>query len=85
MSLREVPPKEHYISGVDDLVRDFYIPTLQKSTVYQRRTGYFNSRALAMASRGLSGLLRNGGHMQLICSVDPDGLARLRAALSVGN
>jgi ERCC4-related helicase len=72
MSLREVPPKEHYISGVDDLVRDFYIPTLQKSTVYQRRTGYFNSRALAMASRGLSGLLRNGGHMQLICSVELD-------------
>lgn len=72
MSLREVPPKEHYISGVDDLVRDFYIPTLQKSTVYQRRTGYFNSRALAMASRGLSGLLKNGGHMQLICSVELD-------------
>lgn len=70
MSLREVPTKEHYISGVDDLVRGFYIPTLQKSTVYQRRTGYFNSRALAMASRGLSGLLRNGGHMQLICSVE---------------
>lgn len=72
MSLREIPPKEHYISGVDDLVKGFYIPTLQKSTVYQRRSGYFNSRALAMASRGLSGMLRNGGHMQLICSVELD-------------
>lgn len=72
MSLREVPPKVHYISGVDDLVNDFYIPTLEKSSLYQRRTGYFNSRALAMASRGLSGLLKNNGHMQLICSVELD-------------
>lgn len=70
MSLREVPLKAHYISGVDNLVRDFYLPALEKSTMYQRRTGYFNSRALAMASRGLSGLLRNGGRMQLICSVE---------------
>lgn len=70
MSLRQVPLKVHYISGVDDLVKDFYILTLEKSTLYQRRTGYFNSRALAMASRGLSGLLRNGGRMQLICSVE---------------
>ena len=70
MSLRQVHLKVHYISGVDNLVKDFYIPTLEQSTLYQRRTGYFNSRALAMASRGLSGLLRNQGRMQLICSVE---------------
>ena len=72
MSLRDVPYKAAYISGVDNLVKDFYIPTLTQSTLYQRRTGYFNSRALAMAARGLSGLIKNGGKMQLLCSVQLD-------------
>ena len=70
MSLHDVPLKAHYISGVDDLVHGFYIPMLERSVLYQRRTGYFNSRALAMAGRGLSGLIRNKGRMQLICSVE---------------
>ena len=69
MSLRDVPYKAAYVSGVDNLVQDFYIPTLKESVLYQRRTGYFNSRALAMAARGLSGLLGQGGRMQLLCSV----------------
>lgn len=70
MSLKDVPLKAHYISGVDNLVHKFYIPMLEHSNLYQRRTGYFNSRALAMAGRGLSGLIRNHGKMQLICSVE---------------
>lgn len=72
MSLKEVNYKAAYVSGVDNLVMDFYIPTLQQSVLYQRRTGYFNSRALAMAARGISGLLKNGGNMQLLCSVQLD-------------
>ena len=36
-----------------------------------------------LADAGLIQTQREG--KQLICSVDPDGLARLRAALSVGN
>ena len=69
MSLRDVPYKWMYISGVDNLVSDFYIPSLCQSVLYRRRTGYFNSRALAMSARGLSGLLKNEGKMQLLCSV----------------
>lgn len=69
MSLKDVGLKEYYISGVDNLVKKFYVPVLQESVLYQRRTAYFNSRALAMAARGLSGLLKNDGKMQLICSV----------------
>ncbi|MDO9538353.1 MAG: restriction endonuclease subunit R, partial [Thermoplasmata archaeon] len=72
MSLRDVKYKAAYVSGVDNLVKDFYVPTLEKSVLYQRRTGYFNSRALAMAARGLSGLLKNNGKMQLLCSVQLD-------------
>jgi len=59
-----------YRSGLDNLVKGFYIPSLNESVLYRRRTGYFNSRALAMAARGLSGLLKNDGKMQLLCSVE---------------
>jgi len=90
MTLRNVPYKAAYVSGVDNLVKDFYIPTLKESVLYQRRTGYFNSRALAMAARGLSGLIAKGGRMQLLCSVqlekadeavlrDPEGYLEQRA------
>ena len=72
MSLKELTYKPVYISGIDDLVTDFYIPCLSESKSYKRRTGYFNSRALAMAARGISGLLKKGGTMQLLCSVELD-------------
>jgi len=57
MSFKSIELQPYYISGVDNLVKKFYIPVLEKSVLYQRRTGYFNSRALAMAARGLTGLL----------------------------
>ncbi len=70
MSLRDVAYKSAYISGVDNLVEEFYIPSLKESVLYQRRTGYFNARALAMAARGLSVFLRRpDARMQLLCSV----------------
>ncbi len=72
MSFKSIELQPYYISGVDNLVQKFYIPVLEQSVLYQRRTGYFNSRALAMAARGLTGLLRNNGKMQLICSVELD-------------
>ena len=70
--MKELELKPYYITGVDNLVKIFYIPVLEKSVLYQRRTGYFNSRALALAARGLTGLLKNDGKMQLICSVELD-------------
>lgn len=72
MGFKDVPYKAAYVSGVDNLVKDFYVPTLAESVRYRRRTAYFNSRALAMAARGLSGLLENDGKMQLLCSVQLD-------------
>ncbi len=45
MSFRDLGLKVQYISGVDNLVKDFYLPVLGRSKLYQRRTGYFNSRA----------------------------------------
>ena len=56
-----------------DLVRLFYVPALEDAERYDRLTGYFNAGALALAARGIEGLVRNGGRMRLVvgCTLDP--------------
>ena len=49
-----------------DLVRTFYVPALRTATRYDRLTGYFTAKALALAARGVEGLILNGGRMRLI-------------------
>lgn len=70
MSLIELSIAQAYDTGnrEDQVVRDFYIPVLQESISYKRLTGYFSSQVLALAARGIAGLIRNGGKMQLITS-----------------
>src|SRR5664279_3567425 len=55
-----------------DLVALFYIPALECATRYDRLTGYFRARALALAARGIEGLVRNSGRMRLLvgCTLD---------------
>ena len=56
-----------------DLVKLFYVPALEDAERYDRLTGYFNAGALALAARGVEGLVRNGGRMRLVvgCTLDP--------------
>lgn len=56
----------HYTPDYGDLVRDFYVPALECAERYDRTTGYFTASALALAMRGLEGLIVNGGHMRLL-------------------
>jgi ERCC4-related helicase len=49
-----------------DLVERFYLPALACAVRYDRTTGYFSATALALAMRGLAGLVRRGGRMRLI-------------------
>lgn len=59
---------EEYRSDRDNLIQDFYLPCLEKSTVYSRAVGYFSSTAMVAVARGLTGLIRAGGKMRLIAS-----------------
>jgi SNF2 family DNA or RNA helicase len=61
-----------YTPDDGDLVRIFYVPALSASTRYDRTTGYFSARALALAARGVEGLVANNGRMRLIvgCTLD---------------
>ena len=61
-----------YTSDDGDLIQLFYVPALEHAERYDRLTGYFNAGALALAARGIEGLVRNGGRMRLVvgCTLD---------------
>ena len=58
--------KLKYTPEDGDLVQLFYLPALEDAERYDRLTGYFDAGALALAARGIEGLVRNGGRMRLI-------------------
>ena len=58
--------KLKYTPEDGDLVRLFYVPALKDARCYDRLTGYFNAGALALAARGIEGLIGNEGRMRLI-------------------
>ena len=58
--------KLKYTPEDGDLVQVFYVPALQDAARYDRLTGYFDAGALALAARGVEGLVRNDGRMRLI-------------------
>ena len=66
--------KLKYTPEDGDLVKLFYIPALEDAERYDRLTGYFNAGALALAARGIEGLVRNEGRMRLVvgCTLNQD-------------
>ena len=68
MGFQELNIKSEYRSLCDNVVTDFYIPTLQKALLYKRAVGFFSSSALIEISRGITGLIKNGGRIMLIAS-----------------
>lgn len=68
-----------YTPDDGDLVERFYVPALECAVRYDRSTGYFGAAALALAMRGIEGLVRNDGHMRLIvgCTLDDAEIAAI--------
>lgn len=66
MEFKEMEVHNCYETGVNNLLEDFYIPVLKESTLYRRIAGFFSSTSLSVASKGIAGLIQNGGKMELI-------------------
>ena len=81
--LRERTWQLRYTSDDGNLLRLFYIPALEDATRYHRLTGYFNAGALALAARGIEGLVRNNGQMQLLvgCTLNAEEIAAIEHGL----
>lgn len=56
------------MDGRTRLLDEFYIPVLECAKKYYRIAGFFSSTALAVAAKGISGLVANGGKMYLLIS-----------------
>lgn len=59
--------KRSYRTG-DDPLNNFYIPCLSHGIKYDRAAGFFDSKSLAIAAKGIAGLINNGGSMRMVCS-----------------
>lgn len=68
MNLQELNIKRSYDSDADDILNDFYISALAASVSYNRLAGFFSSSSLAVAARGILGLVENSGTMKIIVS-----------------
>lgn len=68
MDLKNLDIKKWYDSDVDNVLRDFYIPALSESVLYKRLAGFFSSSSLAVAAKGISKLIENGGIIELVTS-----------------
>lgn len=68
MTITELTIKREYRSLSDNVVLDFYIPLLSEAIIYQRAVGFFSSSALIEISKGITGLVKNGGTIQLVAS-----------------
>lgn len=68
-----------YTPDDGDLVAQFYVPALECAVRYDRATGYFGAEALALAMRGIEGLIRNDGRMRLIvgCTLKSNEIAAI--------
>ena len=68
MSFINFNVKNCYRTANDNIIEDFLTPALKEAVIYKRAAGFFSSTALIELSRGISGLVKNGGKMQLIVS-----------------
>ena len=64
--LRDHTWRLKYTAGDGDLLQHFYVSALEDAKRYDRLTGYFSATALALAARGIEGLVRNDGRMRLV-------------------
>lgn len=68
MHLVDIDIRPRYVSGADDIARDFLVPCLRAATEYRRASGYFSSAVLALSWIGVRDLYLRGGKMRVVCS-----------------
>lgn len=70
MSLRDINFQRDYRSGYDDIIADFFQPSLANARQYWRAVGYFSSSAFESFGKPLGTFVRNGGKIRLVTSVE---------------
>lgn len=68
MNYRDLFIKKEYRSNVDNIVKDFYLPTLSVTKYYDRAVGFFSSSSLAEIATGVASLAEKGGKIRIVAS-----------------
>lgn len=68
MSLKDLKLESEYRVPRDNVIEDFFIPTLKIANKYERSVGYFSSDSLIKLSYGLCELVKKGGKIRIIAS-----------------
>ena len=68
MKFKELNLQQEYNSLEEDVIRDFFIPTLSCAKRYDRAAGFFSSSGLAKQTQGICEFVKNGGKIRLIAS-----------------
>ena len=78
--LRDRDWKLCYSHEDGDLIAGFFEPALSRAVRYRRATGYFTLDVLRVAARGLDGLVRSGGRMELLvgCTLGEEEVEEIR-------
>ena len=70
--LRSIAAKGVYKSDQDNILEDFYFPTLAVASSYDRAVGFFSGSTISYAAQALSTFIANGGAMRLILGAFAD-------------
>jgi len=83
--LRSLDISNRYRSDREDVVKDFYVPTLSIATSYSRAVGYFTSTSVALFARGIERFAAHGGAMRLVASphLDADDILDIERGYDV--
>lgn len=68
MTFTDLNLLKHYKTYKHNIVKEFYTPVLRESVLYQRSVGFFSSTALIELTKGIAGIVKNGGKIQFIVS-----------------
>src|SRR3954471_23064961 len=64
--LRDLQYKCVYKSDLDNILEDFYFPTLSFANRYDRAVGFFSASTISYAAQALSVFVKNSGQVRLI-------------------
>lgn len=64
----ELDMANSYSTSTDQMLTDFYIPTMEKSIQYDRAVGYFSSSLFALIPLALTDFVARGGKLRILCS-----------------
>jgi len=70
--LRELTYKGVYKSDLDNILEDFYFPTLAAAKNYDRAVGFFSASTISYAAQALSIFVKNVGQIRLILGAFSD-------------